>query len=79
MDTEHFTVNEDTTFSKVVHLNIKLTKGDDQAVKDYLSSRLRLSMDIFNRRGVVIGELEREEAASKAEIDTLRRGLDEAL
>lgn len=79
LDSEYFTVNEDTTFSKVVHLNIKLTRGDDQAVKDYLSSRLSLSMDICNRRGLKIDTLEGECAAMRQEIDQLRRGLDEAL
>ena len=68
-----FTVFEDTTFSKVEHMSIQLTCGDDHAIKHYLASRLELSMQVADTRGTLISELKQEVHVEKTERASLQQ------
>lgn len=67
-----FTVMETSNYSTIDHMCIVLTKGNDQAIKEYLASRLQLSMDTAEDRKKQIAGLRQDmQAASdqRAQLD----------
>jgi hypothetical protein len=67
-----FTVMETSNYSTIDHMCIKLTEGNDQAIKEYLASRLQLSMDVAEDRKRQIAGLRRDMQAAteqRADVD----------
>ena len=79
LETGVFMVEENMYFSTAVLMRWHLTRGDDQVIKDYLSSRLELAMRISASRAIHISglnqemeELKQEQAQTSFELTEFR-------
>lgn len=69
---------EDNHFSdEITQMTIELIRGDDQAVKEYLASRLELSMNIAHDRAELIEQLKTEQSNSQTRLQALDEELQE--
>ena len=69
---------EDNHFSdEITQMTIELIRGDDQAVKEYLASRLELSMNIAHDRAELIEQLKIEQNSSQTRLQALDEELQE--